>query len=155
MSSPRALSVLALIVAMAALVLTLAPGGGVSRAQGPGAAVAQEEDPELSETMQRLMAQRLATLRSIEDLLRDEHQAGRANVDAVLFAAVNRLRAELALADSGGRVQLLRHQVQRARELESGSKTRFKAGNITEVQVLQVVAFRLELEIRLELERVR
>ncbi len=152
MPSSRVLSVLALIAATVAVVLALGRGASVLRAQEPDDGSQQEEE-ELSEALQKLMAQRLATLRSIEELLREQHEAGRSSVDAVLVAALDRVQAELALADSKDRrIELLREQLLQGRALEAASKKRFQAGTITEVQVLQAVAFRLELEIRLERE---
>ncbi len=151
MPSSRVLSVLALISATFAVVLALGGGKNALRAQEPDDGNRRGE--ELGEAMQKLMAQRLATLRSIEELLREQHEAGRARVDAVLVAALDRLQAELDLAGTKDRrIELLKEQLLQARALEATSKQRFQAGTTSEVQVLQAVAFRLELEIRLERE---
>ena len=122
----------------------------LSNGQGRGT-VAQGRQ---TDAVKRLLAERVDTFRSIEETFRQQHEAGHVSTDEVHRAVLDRLEAELDLADTKqARIPFLEKQVEEAKALEGIVRKRQKVASASDLDVLRAKAFRLNFEVALERER--
>ena len=135
------------------LLVTLFVSGVVVLMSGQQSGTVAQEGQ--TKAVKRLLAVRVDTFRSAEEIFRQRHQAGNVGPDEVRRAVLSRLEAELDLADSKpARIALLEKQLEVAKALEDMVSKRQKAATATNLDILRARAFRLKFEIALEREKV-
>jgi biotin carboxyl carrier protein len=101
--------------------------------------------------LKALLKERLATLRALTEATTKDYQAGRVSFDRVHQAMQALLHAELELCESDReRITVLEKMVNQAKTYEEHAVQRYKAGAVTQSDVLMARAGRLEAEIALE-----
>ena len=101
-----------------------------------------------------LLTQRRDTLRQLVDAVTEEYRQGRSGFESVAHATDQLIDAELELAkDAKDRVAILQRRVALMKDLFTMVNTRFKAGQVTQAQVLAAKAALLKSQIQLVREQ--
>lgn len=134
----------ALILSVVAGTFLLAP----ARAQDGGSKPGKQE---ASSKVKELQQERIATLKTMTEMVSALHKIGKASPDELLEAKVLVCEAELDAAEKeSDRITVLKSLVEALKDLEEIAKSRKRAAEGTEAAVLKAKARRLEAEIRLE-----
>src|SRR5207253_2360005 len=124
-------------------------------AERPGnrpAGPADQKDSRLSQ----LLKERLAALRALAEMATNDYRTGKVSFDRVQQAVGAVLRAELELSESDKeRVTILEKMVTQAKGYEDSALERYRAGAVSQSEVLMARAARLEAEIALERMKAR
>jgi outer membrane protein TolC len=117
-------------------------------------AFAETKQANQARQLDDLLKDRQATLRQLVEFVTEEYRNGTTGFDTVVRATDQVLDADLELAKNAeARIAILQKRVELRNSLFSLVETRFKAGQVTQAQVLAAKAAMLESEIRLAREQ--
>lgn len=118
-------------------------------------AVGETTEANQTQKLDELLKQRQATLRQLVDVVTEEYQQGTTGFESVARATDQLIDAELDLAKNAeARTAILQRRVELMKSLFSMVETRFKAGQVSQAQVLASQAGLLESQIQLVREQV-
>ena len=107
-----------------------------------------------SQKLEELLKERQSTLRQLVAVVTEEYRNGATGFESVARATDQLIDAELDLAkNAAARTAILQRRVELMKSLFSMVETRFKAGQVTQAQVLAAQAGLLESQIQLAREQ--
>jgi membrane fusion protein (multidrug efflux system) len=141
----------ALILAVMAATLLIAPGSPQDKVNLPR----KEQVQKSAKKVKELQKERLAVLRALRDQLARLYQNARVGIDELLEARVQLFQAELDAAEKqSDRLTLYKNLVEELKQYEKIAHAKVEAGQGLKTSVLKIKARRLEAEIHLEQAKV-
>ena len=117
-------------------------------------AVGETTEANQTQKLDELLKQRQATLRQLVAVVTEEYRNGTTGFESVARATDQLIDAELDSAKNAeARTAILQRRVELMKSLFSMVETRFKAGQVTQAQVLAAQAGLLESQIQLAREQ--
>lgn len=114
--------------------------------------ITESQPQKKSDEVRELLKERHALLVKIADMKANQYKTGRESWKSVLTARMAASKAELEICDTPAqRIDVLRKSLEYAKELQKAAVSQYKAGVLSQAEVLEVEA--LVLEVRIQLAR--